>query len=108
MKKTILSLLAGSVIGIIDVIPMIIQKLPWYECISAFMLWIVASFLILNTNIKVKGFLKGIIISFAIAVPVLILISNQGINIVLMVGVTTIVLGCILGFVIDKIKVKIA
>jgi len=104
MKKVLLSLLAGIVIGVIDIIPMIIQHLPWYETVSAFSLWVIVSFFNYSTDIKVKGFLKGMIISFCFWIPALFLVFPQGIDLLIMISATNLVLGAILGFTVEKIR----
>ncbi len=104
MKKQTLSLLFGVLIGILDIIPMLIQNLPWYETASAFSLWLIASIFNYYLEIKKKGFVKGVIISFSLFVPVLFLIMPQGIKIVLIVSLTNLVLGAILGYSVERVK----
>ena len=45
MKKTVIGLGLGTIAGIIDLIPMLIQKLPVNAYFSAFTMWIVIGFL---------------------------------------------------------------
>ncbi len=44
MKKNKIGILLGVVAGILDVIPMVLQKLTWEANISAFSMWIVVGF----------------------------------------------------------------
>ena len=64
MKKIQIGLLIGIIAGIIDVIPMIIQKLTWDANISAFAMWVVVGFLIATIDLKIIPILKGIVIAF--------------------------------------------
>lgn len=46
MKKLFVSLLIGTIAGVLDVIPMIMQGLDWYANASAFLHWVVMGVLI--------------------------------------------------------------
>ncbi|CEG14058.1 conserved membrane hypothetical protein [groundwater metagenome] len=102
MKKTQLGILLGIIAGIIDVIPMVLQKLTWDANFSAFSLWIVSGFLIATTNIKIKGVVKGIFISFLILLPAAILIGWKEPLSLIPILIMTLILGSALGFLIDK------
>jgi hypothetical protein len=102
VKKTWLGILFGSVAGIIDVIPMVFQKLTWDANLSAFSLWIVSGFLIATTDIKVRGAIKGIIIPFAVLLPSAVLIGWREPSSLIPVFIMTLLIGAGLGFVIDK------
>lgn len=106
MKKLALSILAGTTIGIIDIIPMIIKQLPQIEIASAFSLWVIVAYFIYYSNLPLKGALKGIAISIPIWIPVSFLVFPQGMAIIIIITVTNLVLGSILGFAIERIKRK--
>ena len=75
MNKIKTGLLSGIVAGIIDVIPMLIQKLPWEANISAFLMWVVTGFFISTSTLNIKPVLKGLIISLLPLLPASILIG---------------------------------
>jgi hypothetical protein len=102
MKKIRLGMLLGIFAGIIDVIPMIIQKLSWEANISAFTFWIVCGFVIASSNIKPKGVLKGTLISFIMLIPLAIIIGWKQPASLVPIIVMNIVLGSLLGFFIEK------
>lgn len=102
MKKTRLGIILGIIAGIIDVIPMIIQKLTWDANISAFTFWITAGFFIATTNIKLKGALKGITISLILLIPLTVIIGWQEPMNLIPVIIMNLILGAGLGFLIDK------
>ncbi len=102
MKKTQLGVLLGIIAGIIDVIPMFLQKLTWDANLSALSLWIASGFLIATTNIKIKGVGKGIIISFLVLLPSAILIGWREPFSLIPIFAMTLILGSLLGFMIDK------
>ena len=51
MDKLIFSAIIGLVAGVIDIIPMIMQKLPHYSTVSAFFHYFFVSIIILNVDI---------------------------------------------------------
>jgi hypothetical protein len=102
MKKIQLGILLGSIAGIIDVIPMVLQKLTWDATLSAFSLWIISGFLITTTNIKIKGVTKGIIIPFLVLFPSAILIGWKEPFSLIPIFIMTLILGSVLGFLIEK------
>jgi len=102
MKKTQLGILLGIIAGIIDVIPMIIQKLTLDANISAFTFWILAGFFIATTNINLKGALKGVVISILLLIPLAFIIGWQEPISLIPITVMNIILGSLLGFLIDK------
>ncbi|MFH0773256.1 MAG: hypothetical protein V1922_03005 [bacterium] len=102
MKKIKIGILLGIVAGIIDVIPMLLQKLTWDANLSAFSLWVISGYLIANTKSKLKGVLKGISISFLVLIPSAILIGWKEPIALIPIFVMTFILGALLGFFIDK------
>ena len=46
ISKIKIGIILGVIAGIIDVIPMIFQKLTWDANLSAFSLWVIAGFMI--------------------------------------------------------------
>jgi hypothetical protein len=103
MKKIIAGLVLGLAAGIIDVIPMILQKLTWDANLSALAMWIIAGFLISTSELKLNSILKGMLISFLILTPSAILIGWQEPMSLIPISIMTLVLGAFLGFTINKI-----
>lgn len=102
MGKTSKGILFGIVAGIIDLIPMVLQKLTWDANLSAFSLWVISGFLIANSQIKLKGALKGIIISFLVLIPSAFLIGWKEPISLIPISIMTLILGALLGYFIDK------
>ena len=65
-KKVLLGTILGIAAGIIDIIPMIIQKLPIHSILSAFSMWVVLGFIINTSALKINGALKGLLLSFLV------------------------------------------
>lgn len=102
MRKTTIGLLAGAAAGIIDVAPMVAQHLTWDANLSAFCFWIINGFLIANTNLKLPPVLKGVAIAYLVLIPLAILIGWKEPFTLLPIGCMTLVLGGLLGYVIEK------
>jgi predicted neutral ceramidase superfamily lipid hydrolase len=106
MNKLIKFLVAGVLIGIIDVIPMILMKLTWDENISAFTMWVVISYLVYCSNQNINQIIKSIIISFLVLFPNAILIGwNNPIDLVPVI-IMTFILSILMGFITGKINGK--
>ena len=103
MKKIIAGLILGLVAGIIDVVPMILQKLTWDANLSALAMWIIAGFLISTSELKLNSILKGIMISFLLLTPSAILIGWKEPMSLIPITVMTLILGAFLGFTINKV-----
>ncbi len=102
MKKGRVGILFGAIAGIIDVIPMALQNLSWDANLSAFSLWVVSGFLVSTSCLRVKGALKGLIISFLVLAPAAILIAWKEPISIIPIGIMTIILGSLLGIAIEK------
>lgn len=104
MRKIYFGILLGILAGIIDLIPMLFQNLTWDANLSAFSLWIISGFLIATSNLKIKGAIKGILISFLVLIPSAFIIAwKEPINL-LPIAIMTLILGGILGLLIDKFR----
>jgi len=106
MRKEVVGLLYGMAAGIIDVIPMIIQKLTWDANLAAFLHWIIVGFLISITTLKLHSALKGLVISYCVLLPTAMLIAWKEPMSLIPIFFTTLILGSILGWAIDKTIIK--
>jgi hypothetical protein len=104
MKNKLLGMGFGIIAGVLDVIPMIIQKLTWDANISAFSMWVVIGIIISSIDFKLNPILKGILISFMILLPSAILIAWKEPISMIPISVMTLIIGGGLGFFIDKYK----
>jgi drug/metabolite transporter (DMT)-like permease len=106
MRKQIIGIILGIIAGIIDVIPMIIQKLTWDANISAFVMWVVVGFLIATVDLKIKPILKGVLIAFIVLLPSAILIGWKEPISLIPITIMTLILSSLLGFFINKYTEK--
>ena len=102
MKRVQVGIVSGVIAGVIDVIPMLIQKLTWDANLSAFSLWVVSGYLIAVTPLKLKASVKGIFISFLVLLPSAFLIGWREPVSLFPIIIMTSVLGSALGYMIDK------
>jgi len=73
MDKLSFSILLGLIIGIIDIIPMVIKRLPKHSTISAFIHYFIATIVIINIDIpQLPWWLEGGILGLALMMPMLI------------------------------------
>lgn len=102
-KKTLTGLTIGLIAGVIDLIPMITQNLTWDANLSALSMWIILGYFLSITSFKLKGFIKGLVISILILFPNLFIIGwNNPISLISII-IMTILLGSMSGFVYQKI-----
>jgi len=102
MKKITLGILLGVLVGIIDVIPMVMQKITWDANLSAFFHWVIVGFFIATTSLKINGALRGLFISAITLLPIAFLVWWNDMSSIIPMGISTIVFGLVLGFLIDK------
>jgi len=74
MKNIFIALIIGISAAIIDVVPMIIQKIDKSACISAAIQWIVLGLIIPYVNWDMQPWLKGLLIAELTALPIMVLV----------------------------------
>ena len=103
MNKIVIGILLGCAAGVLDVLPMIAQKLPWDANISAFCMWVAAGFLIATSSLQMNGALKGLLVSFLMVIPVLVLVAWKEPKSIIPIVIMTTILGSSLGLAIEKL-----
>ena len=102
-KKISIGLIIGTIAGVLDSTPMIVQHLTWDANLSAFSLWVVSGILISTIDWKMKPVLKGIIIPFIILIPTAILIAWKEPVSLIPIVIMALILGSLSGILIDKL-----
>ena len=98
MKTLLVSMIIGLCAGVIDIIPMIIQKLDKRAIISAFLQYFFVSIVIVNIDLPgIVWWLKGSIISLALALPIIIIVSSNDKRTVPIIASMSIILGTLIG-----------
>lgn len=100
MNILLLSVIIGLIIAIIDIIPMIIQKLPVYTTVAAFIHYFFVSVVIVNIDLPcIPWWLEGGIIGLALMIPTLIQVGQTDKKPLLVITVNAVVLGTLTGIV---------
>ncbi len=98
MKTILLTALVGIIAGVFDILPMIKMKLDKYAIFSAFIFYFIMPFIIFNTELfGMVWWLKGGVITLALALPVIIIVSREDKKSIPPMVVMSIVLGTLLG-----------
>jgi len=103
MKKILTGIFIGIIAGILDVIPMIIQRLTWDANISAFSMWVIIGFITATIDLKVNSIIRGILIAFLVLFPCAVLIGWKEPVSLIPIIIMTLILGGMQGFSIDKL-----
>lgn len=98
MNQIFVALLIGLAAGIIDVVPMIIQKLDKTSCISAFIHYFVLGLIIPFVSWDIAPALKGIIIAFLMSLPVMVIVFPKDKKALIPMLVFSVILGAGIGF----------
>lgn len=96
-KKILLGLVLGLAAGIIDLVPMLLQKLSWDANLSALSLWLVSGVLTASVEWKINPAVKGMVVSLLVLLPSAILIGAKEPLSLVPIGVMTLILGGVLG-----------
>ncbi|MDR2906518.1 MAG: hypothetical protein LBU91_00815 [Bacteroidales bacterium] len=98
MDKLLLSVIIGLVAGIIDIIPMIVQKLPKYSTAAAFFYYFFISIVIVNIDLPhIAWWLEGGLISFALIIPMLIHVGHTDKKPLPIITANSIIIGTLVG-----------
>ena len=93
MNEILIALLIGVIAGIIDVVPMIIQKMDKYANLSAFFHWVILGLIIPFVSWDIAPWLKGFIIAEISAVPILLIVGPEDKKAIVPVSVMSAILG---------------
>ena len=93
MNEILIALTIGIVAGIIDVVPMIIQKMEKTANLSAFAHWVVLGLIIPFVSWNIAPWLKGLIIAEISAIPILLIVAAKDKKAILPITVMSAILG---------------
>ena len=105
-NKTKVGIIVGIIFGIVDIIPMILMKMTWDTLVSAFLMCIIGGFLISTSNLKLNNTLKGTLIFFLIALPMMILVVAGSPQELIPMLVTNLIIGSLMGYFIGRFGEK--
>ncbi len=88
-----IALAIGIVAGIIDIIPMLFQRLDKSANLSAFSHWVVLGLIIPFVSWNIETWVRGLIISEISAIPILFLVAAKDKKSILPIIVMSAILG---------------
>ena len=97
MNEILIALTIGIVAGIIDVVPMIIQKMEKTANLSAFAHWVLLGLIIPFVSWNIAPWLKGLIIAEISAIPVLFIVAAKDQKAILPITIMSAILGIAVG-----------
>jgi hypothetical protein len=97
MNDIYIALLIGIIAGIIDIIPMIIQKLDKNSSLSAFVHWVVLGLIIPYVNWDIQPWFKGVIVALLTTIPIMIIVYRQDKKALIPMTLFSIILGAGVG-----------
>jgi hypothetical protein len=98
MHKLLISLFIGLAAAVIDITPMLLQKTDRLFIASAFFVWLVLGLFIPKINFVANAVLNGVIIAVLFVLPLSFLIYKLDPKGLLIVIITTIILGGCVGY----------
>ncbi len=102
MNSILIAMIIGLVAGLIDVTPMIIMKLEKVANISAFVHYFVLGLIIPFVSWDIAPWIKGVIISFLSAIPVMIIVYPKNKKAIIPMIIFAIILGAGIGLAGDR------
>ena len=97
MGSIFLSIIIGIVAGLVDVVPMIIKKLKKSACVSAFLQYVIVSFIIVHINIPgISWWIEGTLVSFLMTIPIVIIIAEHDKKAIPIILMNAIALGALI------------
>lgn len=99
MKNYIIPLLMGIGAGIIDVIPMVKQKLDRYSINSAFAFHLIMPLIIFNLKIGIPWQIKGGLVYLICSIPILLLVAKDDKKTVPIIAGSSAIIGTFVGVV---------
>jgi hypothetical protein len=99
MNHFLISILIGLAAAIIDCVPMIIKKIDIMFILSAFTMWIIVGILSSNILLMKHPTLNGAIFAILFFLPLSFLIYRLDRNALALIIISTLVLGCLVGFI---------
>lgn len=98
MRNIILTILIGFCAGVIDILPMLRMKQNKNSIASAFVFYFFMPFIIYSTNLfEMAWWLEGAVITFAMALPILLIVEKTEKRAILPITITSIMLGTLIG-----------
>jgi hypothetical protein len=97
MNTILISIAIGIAAGLLDILPMVLQKQDRRAIISAFLQYFFVGILIVNTNLfGLPWWLQGGMIALALALPVVVIVAEKDKKAAPIICGTAVVLGTLI------------
>jgi hypothetical protein len=97
MNNILVALVIGIIAGIIDIIPMVVQKMKKDAILSAFTHWVVLGLIIPFVAWNVTPWIKGLIIAEITAIPILFIVAAKDKKAIIPISIMSAILGVAVG-----------
>ncbi len=97
MNNILIAIIIGLIAGLIDVIPMIIQKLDKSSSISAFIHYFALGLIIPFVDWDLTPWIKGILIAFLTSIPFMVLVFPKDKKAIIPMIIFSLILGAGIG-----------
>ena len=98
MDHLTLSLVVGAAAGVLDVIPMLAQKLPFRSCLSAFAVYLFAAVLVFYSDLPyLPWWADGMAVTVMISLPVVMTFTGRDRKAIPIVLANALLLGFLIG-----------
>jgi hypothetical protein len=99
MKKWVVGLVLGTIVGILGALPLIMQGAPTQRYLGLLAHWIGAGIIIVASQTNIPSWLKGLVFAELIALPVIV---TMPVRVVFMITIGSAVVGPIIAVLGDK------
>lgn len=106
MRKMVLGLLIGAVLGVVNVAPLLFQELDISVVISNYVIWLVAGFVLSIAQLKMKHVMQGVLIALIVSASSLVYIAASGVAALVWTLIWTVLSGGLMGIFYEKLVVK--
>lgn len=97
MNNILIAALIGLAAGLVDALPMVLQKMDKVSCISAFIHYFALGLIIPFVNWNLDPWLKGVVVSLLLALPVMVIVYPKEKKAIIPMLLFAIVLGAGIG-----------
>ncbi len=97
MNDIFIALTIGFIAGLVDIVPMIIQKLNKQDTLSSFLHYLALGIIIPYVHWGTAPWIKGIVIALITAIPIMIIVYKTDKKAVLPMIVFSLILGAGIG-----------
>jgi hypothetical protein len=98
MNTLLLSVLIGLVAGTLDIIPMLIKRLPMRATVSAFLQYLFMSVIIVHVDLPyIPWWIEAGLVAVLMTIPILIIIAGNDKKSVPIILANAIILGTLIG-----------